>query len=266
MSEKFWTSHFGHQRRVLHQKVRHDLKHFCPPKDLIIWNEWMFIFTTGVKIQLQVFDRNANAAVYGETFLKNHPQWTWRPSSVCVRFKTFNFTTCTIIILFEIHPESDSCIDLMALPSQIWSYLGLSVEVVDSFEWNKGGWCFRICFLLQTFRDLCSESFRCGCCGHTISSSAEGSSEVQPSTSLLFLLGPVHLSCRRNMGVQTRGAWVAMAFSDWVSGLGILLIFLMESLAVDATNMEPVYWNSLNRRYVGGWYKTHAPRYKFSRS
>jgi len=54
------------------------------------------------------------------------------------------------------------------------------------------------------------------------------------------------------MGVQTRGAWVAMAFSDWVSGLGFLLIFLMMSLAVDATNMEPVYWNSLNRRYVGG--------------
>uniref|UniRef100_A0A9J7Y093 Ephrin-B3 n=2 Tax=Cyprinus carpio TaxID=7962 RepID=A0A9J7Y093_CYPCA len=51
------------------------------------------------------------------------------------------------------------------------------------------------------------------------------------------------------MGVQTRGAWVGMAFSDWVSGLGILLIFLMESLAVDATNMEPVYWNTLNKRF-----------------
>lgn len=118
-------------------------------------------------------------------------------------------------------------------------------------------------FFIQTFRDLCSESFRCGCCGHTISSSAGGSSEVQPSTSLLSLLGPVHLSCRRNMGVQTRGAWVAMAFSDWVSGLGFLLIFLMMSLAVDATNLEPVYWNSLNRRYVSRWLKTHAPRYKF---
>lgn len=106
-------------------------------------------------------------------------------------------------------------------------------------------------FFIQTFRDLCSESFRCGCCGHTISSSAGGSSEVQPPTGLLSLLGPVHLSCRRNMGVQTRGAWVAMAFSDWVSGLGFLLIFLMMSLAVDATNLEPVYWNSLNRRYVG---------------
>ncbi|XP_051540536.1 ephrin-B3-like [Myxocyprinus asiaticus] len=51
------------------------------------------------------------------------------------------------------------------------------------------------------------------------------------------------------MGVQTRGAWAAMAFSDWFSGLGFLLIFLMESLAVDASNMEPVYWNSLNRRF-----------------
>uniref|UniRef100_A0A8C1K0F1 Ephrin-B3 n=1 Tax=Cyprinus carpio TaxID=7962 RepID=A0A8C1K0F1_CYPCA len=51
------------------------------------------------------------------------------------------------------------------------------------------------------------------------------------------------------MGVQTRGAWVGMVFSDWVSGLGILLIFLMESLAVDATNMEPVYWNTLNKRF-----------------
>uniref|UniRef100_A0A672KJC8 Ephrin-B3a n=1 Tax=Sinocyclocheilus grahami TaxID=75366 RepID=A0A672KJC8_SINGR len=51
------------------------------------------------------------------------------------------------------------------------------------------------------------------------------------------------------MEVQTRGTWMAMAVSDWVSGLGILLIFLMESLAVDATNMEPVYWNSLNRRF-----------------
>jgi len=118
-------------------------------------------------------------------------------------------------------------------------------------------------FFIQTFRDLCSESFRCGCCGHTISSIAGGSSKVQHPTSLLSPLGPIHLSCRRNMGVQTRGAWVAMAFSDWVSGLGFLLIFLMMSLAVDATNMEPVYWNSLNRRYVGGWWKTNAPRYKF---
>ncbi|XP_067289625.1 ephrin-B3 isoform X2 [Pseudorasbora parva] len=98
-------------------------------------------------------------------------------------------------------------------------------------------------FSIQTFRDLCSESFRCGCCGHTISSSAGGSSKVQPSTSLLSLLGPIHLSRRRNMGVQT------MAYPDWVSGLGFLLIFLMMSLAVDATNLEPVYWNSLNRRF-----------------
>ncbi|XP_051971405.1 ephrin-B3-like [Xyrauchen texanus] len=51
------------------------------------------------------------------------------------------------------------------------------------------------------------------------------------------------------MGVQTRGAWAGMAFLDWFSGLGFLLIFLMESLAVDASNMEPVYWNSLNRRF-----------------
>lgn len=79
----------------------------------------MLIFSTGVKIQLRVLDRNANAAVDGETFLKNHPQWTWRPASVCVRFKTLNFTPCTIIILFEIHPKSDSYIDHMALPSQI---------------------------------------------------------------------------------------------------------------------------------------------------
>lgn len=79
----------------------------------------MFSVSSGVKIQLGVLDRNANAAVDGETFLKNHPQWTWRPASVCVHFKTFNFTTSTIITLFEIHLESDSYIEHMAVPSQI---------------------------------------------------------------------------------------------------------------------------------------------------
>lgn len=33
----------------------------------------MLIFSTGVKIQLRVLDRNANAAVDGETFLKKSP-------------------------------------------------------------------------------------------------------------------------------------------------------------------------------------------------
>ncbi|KAL6472132.1 hypothetical protein MHYP_G00183200 [Metynnis hypsauchen] len=45
----------------------------------------------------------------------------------------------------------------------------------------------------------------------------------------------VRVSCWREMGAHA---------------LGFLLIFLLERARVEAGNMEPIYWNSLNRRYV----------------
>ncbi|XP_051995482.1 ephrin-B3-like isoform X2 [Xyrauchen texanus] len=34
------------------------------------------------------------------------------------------------------------------------------------------------------------------------------------------------------------------------NGLGILLMFLVDLLGITATNMEPIYWNSLNKRFI----------------
>lgn len=48
----------------------------------------MFVFSTGVKVKPRVFYRDANAAVYGGTFLKTHPQWTRRPAPDCLHLKT----------------------------------------------------------------------------------------------------------------------------------------------------------------------------------
>jgi len=60
------------------------------------------IYSAWVKIQLQDIDRNANAAVYGETFLGGEITRSGPGAlhqSLCAS-KTFNFTPCTIIILF----------------------------------------------------------------------------------------------------------------------------------------------------------------------
>ena len=35
------------------------------------------------------------------------------------------------------------------------------------------------------------------------------------------------------------------------SKLGFVLIFLLDLLGTAVSNMEPIYWNSLNKRYVG---------------
>jgi len=39
-----------------------------------------------------------------------------------------------------------------------------------------------------------------------------------------------------------------MASRGCENGLGILLMFLVDLLGITATNMEPIYWNSLNKR------------------
>ncbi|KAI4899451.1 hypothetical protein NFI96_022221 [Prochilodus magdalenae] len=49
------------------------------------------------------------------------------------------------------------------------------------------------------------------------------------------------------------GLWTLLSWSGscwWEMGshaLGFLLVFLLEHLRVEAGNMEPIYWNSLNR-------------------
>lgn len=53
------------------------------------------------------------------------------------------------------------------------------------------------------------------------------------------------------MGAATRGVGLAMALWDGANGLGFLVIFLLDFLGTAATNLEPIYWNSLNKRYVG---------------
>ncbi|KAK1800255.1 hypothetical protein P4O66_000301 [Electrophorus voltai] len=50
------------------------------------------------------------------------------------------------------------------------------------------------------------------------------------------------------MGAARRTAGVPMALADRANGLGFLILFLAECLTVAAANMEPIYWNSLNRR------------------
>ncbi|XP_075943092.1 ephrin-B3b [Anarhichas minor] len=51
------------------------------------------------------------------------------------------------------------------------------------------------------------------------------------------------------MGLHGLGERVEMACRRCGDGLGILLIFLLDLLATTASNMEPIYWNSLNERF-----------------
>ena len=43
---------------------------------------------------------------------------------------------------------------------------------------------------------------------------------------------------------------MALAFWDGCNGLGFIFIFLVDLLGIAAGNMEPIYWNTLNKRYV----------------
>lgn len=49
------------------------------------------------------------------------------------------------------------------------------------------------------------------------------------------------------MGLHMLGVRVEMACRG--NGLGILLVFLLDLLGTTASNMEPIYWNSLNERF-----------------
>nr|XP_046236526.1 ephrin-B3b [Scatophagus argus] len=51
------------------------------------------------------------------------------------------------------------------------------------------------------------------------------------------------------MGLHMLGIRVEMACRRSGNGLGILLIFLLDLMGTAASNMEPVYWNSLNERF-----------------
>ncbi|XP_030636760.1 ephrin-B3b [Chanos chanos] len=51
------------------------------------------------------------------------------------------------------------------------------------------------------------------------------------------------------MGAQRRDFGVEMASRSCRNGLGILLMCLVDLLGIAATNMEPIYWNSLNKRF-----------------
>ncbi|XP_041947955.1 ephrin-B3 isoform X1 [Alosa sapidissima] len=51
------------------------------------------------------------------------------------------------------------------------------------------------------------------------------------------------------MGAATRGVGMAMALWDGANGLGFLVIFLVDFLGTAASNLEPIYWNSLNKRF-----------------
>ena len=50
------------------------------------------------------------------------------------------------------------------------------------------------------------------------------------------------------MGPRTLAAGAQMALGGSGSGLWILLVFLLDLLGATASNMEPIYWNSLNER------------------
>ncbi|KAK6291991.1 ephrin-B2-like [Coregonus clupeaformis] len=52
------------------------------------------------------------------------------------------------------------------------------------------------------------------------------------------------------MGVNNRVSVVAMARRRSGSRLGFLLIILMDLLGTAASNMEPIFWNSLNKRFL----------------
>jgi ephrin-B len=52
------------------------------------------------------------------------------------------------------------------------------------------------------------------------------------------------------MAGESRGAGMALAVWDCCNGLGFILIFIVDLLGIAAGNMEPIYWNTLNKRYV----------------
>ncbi|KAM9718181.1 LOW QUALITY PROTEIN: ephrin-B3b [Menidia menidia] len=51
------------------------------------------------------------------------------------------------------------------------------------------------------------------------------------------------------MGLHMLGVRAEMAFRGTENGLWILLVFLLDLLGTTASNMEPIYWNSLNERF-----------------
>ncbi|XP_038588341.1 ephrin-B3b [Micropterus salmoides] len=51
------------------------------------------------------------------------------------------------------------------------------------------------------------------------------------------------------MGLHMLGVRVEMACRGSGNGLGLLLVFLLDLLGTTASNMEPIYWNSLNERF-----------------
>lgn len=50
------------------------------------------------------------------------------------------------------------------------------------------------------------------------------------------------------MGERRVGSGLEMASPSCANALGFLLILLVDLLGITATNMEPIYWNSLNKR------------------
>ncbi|KAI1898555.1 hypothetical protein AGOR_G00073560 [Albula goreensis] len=51
------------------------------------------------------------------------------------------------------------------------------------------------------------------------------------------------------MGMKRLGLGIEMAYRRGRNGLGILVVFVVDILGIAATNMEPIYWNSLNKRF-----------------
>ncbi|KAG7484084.1 hypothetical protein MATL_G00045830 [Megalops atlanticus] len=51
------------------------------------------------------------------------------------------------------------------------------------------------------------------------------------------------------MGDERRGSGATMVYRKGANGLRILVVFLVDILGISATNMEPIYWNSLNKRF-----------------
>ncbi|KAJ8372256.1 hypothetical protein AAFF_G00291110 [Aldrovandia affinis] len=54
------------------------------------------------------------------------------------------------------------------------------------------------------------------------------------------------------MGEEALDSGVTMAYRKGANGLRILVVFLVDLLRISATNMEPIYWNSLNKRFGDG--------------
>ncbi|KAI4808550.1 hypothetical protein KUCAC02_000607, partial [Chaenocephalus aceratus] len=55
------------------------------------------------------------------------------------------------------------------------------------------------------------------------------------------------------MGLQMLGARVEMACRRSGNGLGLLLILVLDLLGSTVSNMEPIFWNSLNERCDCAW-------------